>query len=1080
MTSKFFIDRPIFSSVISIVIVLAGLVAVGVLPIAQYPQISPPTITISANYPGASAETLAQTVAAPIEEQLNGIENMAYFSSSSSSDGSMSISVVFDVDANQDMALVNVNNRVNIASPRLPEEVRRNGVTVLKRSTDILKVFAFASTNPAHNRLFISNYLSINVVDEIKRLPGVGDVTVFGAQDYSMRIWLKPDRMAQLGVSTSDIANAINAQNSQNAAGKIGQEPALPGQALVYTVNAKGRLLTTEQFGDIIIRANGPNGVLRIKDVARIELGAYNYNQINSLNGRDSIGLGIFLQTGANALEVSNEVETKLAEMKPGFPEGLDYFSPYDTTRFISASIEEVEATLIEAMILVIAVVFLFLQNWRATLIPVIAVPISLVGAFAGLWLFGFTLNTLTLFALVLAIGIVVDDAIVVLENVERLMWEEKLSPYKAAVKAMEEVSGALVAIVLVLCSVFIPVAFLGGIAGALYKQFAVTVAVSVVFSGIVALTLSPALCALLLRDKDADHVGEMLKSRWFWVRWGGKFFRGFNRFFSKLTDSYVATVTKILHHGVLGMLAFLAVIGLLVLLFRVVHTSFVPEEDQGVLVSALMLPNGATLKRTVAMGEGIAKIAEQDPNVRRTFVIAGFDMIGGGNKTNSGTMFYDLYPWKERKVDAQHLVAKFSGVGMAQKDGIALVFSPPPIQGIGSVGGFEVYVQNRVDTNPQHLNNALQDLMNALKQNPKMDPGHINTFFRPDVPQLYVEVDEPKAVSLGLSLADVYATLQSTMGALYVNDFNIGSKVYRVQLQAEAEYRMKPEDLGQVYVRSNTTGAMIPISAISTIKRVYGPEQLERFNGFMAAKITGASKPGVSSGEAIQIVQDTAAKVLPEGYTIAWTGQAYQELRNAGSSSHAFGFAIIMVFLILAALYEKWSLPLAVIMAIPFALMGAMAAVWIRGMPNDIYFQIGLVVLIGLAAKNAILIVEFAAQQYAEGKSAVDAAIEAARLRFRPIVMTSLAFVLGVFPLVKATGAGASARRSMGTGVFGGMIAATFIATLFIPLFFKWMERGKQPVAAGAKKPARPDANLLETDDAPKALDNKEDQHHD
>jgi HAE1 family hydrophobic/amphiphilic exporter-1/multidrug efflux pump len=1034
--SYFFIDRPIFSSVISIVIIIAGLVAANVLPVAMYPQIAPPTIVVVANFPGASAETLARTVAAPIEEQLNGIDDLTYFNSSSTADGQVSITITFRVGSDANMALINVNNRVSIAEPRLPEEVRRNGVVVYKRSTDILKVFAVYSGE--HSRLFLSNYVSINVVDELKRLPGVGDAIVFGALDYSMRVWLKPDRMAQLGVTSTEIAAAIREQNSQNAAGKIGQNPAPDEQMLIYTVNAKGRLLTTEEFGDIIIRAGGPDGILRLKDVARIEMGANNYNQRSLVDGKDSIGLGIFLQTGANALEVSQRVDAKMAEMKQHFPKGVEYISPFDTTRFISASIGEVQWTLFEAALLVIAVVYIFLQSWRATLIPMIAVPVSLIGTFAGLWLFGFSINTLTLFAMVLAIGIVVDDAIVVLENVERLMWEEKMPPRAAAVRAMHEVSSALVAIVLVLCAVFIPVAFLGGIAGQLYKQFAVTVAVSVVLSGVVALTLSPALCALLLKSKHEEH----------------KIFIPFNRLFDRFTRSYTTTVGKILRHGSIGVLALAAVIGVCAYLFHERPSGFVPQEDQGALFSALIMPDGSTLSRTIKLGEAMSAMVKEDPAVERTFIIGGFDMVGG----SKGTMFIDLKDWKERKTQetsVNALVGKFSGMGQTLADGMALVFNPPAIMGLGSVGGFEAYVQNRVDGDPKSLDAVVQELLAALQKHPEFNCGNacrLSTSLRAKVPQLFVEVDEPKAVSLGLSLSDVYATLQSTMGTLYVNDFNRGSKVYRVQLQAESEFRMKPEDFGKIYVKS-AKGAMIPVSAFSTVKRITAAEVVERYNGFLATKVSGEARLGTSSGRVIELVEQTARKILPEGYSLVWTGSAYQEKQDSGSSLHAFAFAVIMVFLILAAQYEKWSLPLAVIMTVPFALMGALIAILFRQMPNDIYFQIGLVVLIGLAAKNAILIVEFAAQRYAEGMKPVDAAIEAARLRFRPIVMTSLAFVLGVFPLVKSTGAGAAARRSMGTGVFGGMIAATFIAILFVPLFFKWLERGKQLAPAGLEE---------------------------
>lgn len=1032
MTSKFFISRPIFSAVLSIVIVIAGLVASSVLPVAQYPKIAPPTVMITATYPGASAETLARTVAAPIEEQLNGVEGLSYFSSTSASSGAITITATFEVGTDVDKATQDVNNRVKAAEARLPEEVRRNGVVVMKRNTDILMVATLYSPDDSRDRLFISNYSSLNVVDELKRLSGVGDVMIFGAQDYSMRIWLKPDRMAQLGVTTSDIASAVRSQNAQNAAGKIGQEPAPAGQQLVYTVTAKGRLLTPEEFGDIIIRAGGAEGVLRLKDVARVELAAYSYDQSATADGRPTVALGIFLQSGANALDTAERTRAKLEELKSRFPGGVDYMIPYDTTRFVDASIDAVVKTLMEAALLVVAVVFLFLQSWRATLIPMVAVPVSLIGTFAGLWLFGFSINTLTLFAMVLAIGIVVDDAIIVLENVERHMSEQKMHPFQAAVAAMREVSSAVVAIVLVLCAVFVPVAFLGGIAGVLYQQFAATVAVAVVISGIVALTLTPALCALLLRPSHRESA----------------LFRPFNRAFEALTSGYTGAVEGILRRGYIGGVVLLAVIAVLVVLFRLVPGSFVPSEDQGVVISALMLPDNASLQRTSVSGAQLSQMFASNPATDHVFVISGRDIIGGSNKPNGGTVFTTFKPWDERSIGAEALAGQFMGMGMGLSDGMALTFNPPPIRGLGSAGGFEVYVQNRDDGDPMKLHEVVQKLIAALKEHKEFT--RISTFFRPTSPQLFVEVDEAKAISLGVPLGSIYETLQSTMGALYVNDFNMTGRAYRVQLQAEPEYRMKPSDIGKVYVRSSSSGKMIPLSALITLKDVVGPEQLERFNGFVSAKLMGASIPGVSSGDAIRIVEEVAAGILPAGYTLAWSGEAFQQLRNAGSSIPALIFGVIMVFLILAAQYEKWSLPLAVILSVPFAMMGALALVFARGMPNDIYFQIGLVVLLGLAAKNAILIVEFAAQKYAEGMGAVEAAVEAARLRFRPIIMTSLAFMLGVAPLAFSTGAGAAARQSMGTGVLGGMLAATFIAPLFVPLFFRWLERGRQSVPVG------------------------------
>ena len=1022
MFSRFFIHRPIFASVISIAIVLAGLMALRALPISHYPDIAPPTVIISANYPGASTETLIRTVAGPIEEQLSGIDNLLYFNATAASNGALTITATFEVGTNVDIATVNVNNRVKIAESRLPDIVRQFGVTVQKRSNDILLVSTVLSPDKSRDSLFLSNYVLINILDELKRIPGVGDATIFGAKDYSMRVWLRPDKMAQLGVTTADISAAINAQNRQNVAGKIGQEPAAQGQQLTYTVTAKGRLTSPEEFGNIVIRSSGPVGTLRLRDVARIELGAANYDANTTLLGNPVSSVGIFLQSGANALETADRVRNKMEELKKRFPSGVDYVVPFDTTKFVNASIREVVHTLGEAMILVAAVVFLFLQNWRATLIPLIAVPVSLIGTFAGLWLCGFSINTLTLFAMVLAIGIVVDDAIVVLENVERLIAERHIPPKQAAVVAMNEVSGAVVAIVLVLCAVFIPVAFLGGIAGKLYQQFAVTVAIAVALSGIVALTLTPALCGVLLRNKHEEPP---------------EIFRPFNEAFARFTTRYTDIVAKTLHHRKIGAAVFGAVIVACLLLYRLVPGGFVPPEDQGYLISALALPDGASLQRTEKAGLSFQENLVKNPAVDKVFVIAGNDIIGGGMRSNAGTVFIPLKDWSVREQDSNALAKLFTGLGMTLRDGMAIVFNPPAIRGIGSAGGFEFYVQARGDASVKNLAKVTASMVEALKQQPELTG--INTFFRPTSPQIHVEVDEAKAASLGITVADAYQSLQATLGSLYVNDFNISGRTFRVQMQSDAPYRARPNDIGQIYVRASS-GAMVPVSALVRTTPVVGPEQLERFNGYLSAKILGNAQPGISSGEAIQAVIETAEKTLPAGYELAWSGQAFQQIRAGNTSGIAFVFGIVMVFLILAAQYERWSLPLAVILSVPFALFGALLAVLLRGMPSDIYFQIGLVVLVGLSAKNAILIVEFAAQKRAEGMAPMDAALQAARLRFRPIVMTSLAFILGVFPLVVSTGAGSAARRSMGTGVFGGMLASTFIATIFVPMFYIWL----------------------------------------
>ena len=1026
--SRFFIERPVFATVLALILLIAGLVSAGTLPVAQYPEIAPPTVTITATYPGASAETLARTVAAPIEEQLSGVENLLYFNSSSASNGQTTITATFEVGTDIDKATFNINNRVQLATPRLPDEVRRNGVQVAKRSTNFLLVVALNSPDNSRDTLYLSNYATQNVLDELKRVPGAADVFIFGARDYSMRLWLKPDRMAALGVTPADIAAAVGAQNAQFAAGKIGAPPALPGQQLEYTVTARGRLVDAEEFGDIVLRSAGAQGVLRLKDVARIELGAQNYDQSNSVNGRPAIALAVLLASGANALDTAAAVKAKMVELKSErFPAGVDYLIPYDTTLFVSASIKEVLTTIVEAALIVLAVVFVFLQTWRATLIPMLAVPVSLIGTFAGLKLFGFSINTLTLFAMVLAIGIVVDDAIVVLENVERLIREEKLPPMHAAIEAMREVQGAVIGIVLVLAAVFIPVAFLGGIAGQLYRQFAVTVTVAVVLSGVVALTLTPALCALLLKPEHGARSERL--------------FKPFNTAFGWITRRYLGAVNLAMRQRLVSLLLFAAMLGAVAWLLAKVPGSFVPPEDQGFIIAAAQLPDGATLERTAATTDRLRLMLKDNRAISNIFIVNGFDLIGGGSKSSAATLFMPMVPWEQRQQTSMQLAGQVSGMGfMALPDGIAFAFNPPPIQGLGQAGGFEVYVQGRGDADPKRLAEVTQAFMAALAARPELTPP--NTFYRPTVPQLRVEVDREKAIALGVPVAEVFAALQAQMGSLYVNDFNKAGRTYRVTMQADAAYRARPEDLGRLYVRSASSGQMVPLKALISVDSIVGPEQIERYNRYIAAKVFGNAKPGYSSGEAIAAVEQVARQVLPPGYAIEWTGQAFQEKRTGSASIFAFGFALVMVYLILAALYERWGVPLAVLLAVPFALLGALGFVFLRGMENDIYFQIGLVVLIGLAAKNAILIAEFAMQGMEAGMSAMEAAADAARLRFRPIIMTSLAFVFGVVPLVLTSGAGAAARQSMGSGVFGGMIVATFVAPVFVPLFFTLLAR--------------------------------------
>ncbi|KMN83289.1 HAE1 family hydrophobic/amphiphilic exporter-1/multidrug efflux pump [Chromobacterium alkanivorans] len=1033
MFSAFFIRRPIFASVISIVITLAGLAALKALPIEQYPEIVPPMISVSASYPGASAEVIANTVASPLEQAINGVDDMLYVQSTSSSSGKLSLSVTFKIGTDADQATINVNNRVQSVLSQLPEEVRRQGVNVTKKSSAFLQVISLFSPDKTYDTLFISNYALLNVVDELKRVPGVGDVINFAGQDYSMRVWLKPDRLAQLKLTPSDVAAAIREQNAQFAAGKVGAEPVKGKQDFTYTVTTQGRLSEPEEFENIIVRSNPDGSAVRLKDVARVELGALSYDFTGTHNGRPTIPIGIFLAPGANQLATAQAVEQTMQKLAVGFPKGLNYAIPYDTTKFVEVSIKEVYSTLGEAMVLVFLVVFLFLQNWRATLIPCLAVPVSIIGTFAGMYAFGFTINTLTLFGLVLAIGIVVDDAIVVLENVERLMTQEKLSPLQASFKAMDEVSGALVAIVLVLCSVFIPVAFLGGIAGQMYKQFAITIAVSVSISGLVALTLTPALCALLLKEGHQHPA---------------RFFVWFNNWFDRLTQGYSRGVVFLIKRSAVGILLFAGLIAICVGLFRIIPSSLAPDEDQGYIIAAAFLPDGASMQRTSATMTKLDAMTSKNPAVQDVMSFAGFDILTGGNKTNAGVSFITLKPWDERKapnLSSQAVVGDTFAKGMMGiTDGIVLAFNPPPISGMSNTGGFEAYVQSRGGASSVELGEVTKKLVAAAAKRPELKG--VQTTFSASVPQIYVKLDRAKAKSLGVPVNTVFDTMQSTFGALYVNDFNKFGRTFRVQLQSEADFRTRVEDLRNIYVRSQD-GNMIPLTALVTIKQTTGPESLERFNIFPAAKLVGGPAPGFSSGEALNVLEAVAKETLPDGYTLAWTGSAFQEKSTSGSSAVVFGFGMIMVFLILAAQYERWSLPISVLMAVPFAMFGALMANWMRGLANDVYFQVALVTLIGLSAKNAILIVEFAVQQMEEeGLSVVEAAIAAAKLRFRPIVMTSLAFVLGCMPLAISSGAGSASRHSIGTGVVGGMLAATFIATFFIPMFFMLIMKFSKP----------------------------------
>ncbi len=1020
MISRFFIDRPIFAAVLSIFIIIAGLAAIRVLPIAQYPEIAPPVVTVRAIYPGASAQVLEQTVAAPLENQINGVENMLYMNSTSTAQGVVEIRVTFDIGTDVDTAALNVNNRVKQVEPRLPQEVRRQGVTVEKGSSSFLQVLAFTSPEGRHDDLFISNYVTLNVLDSLKRVRGTTNVQIFGAKDYAMRIWVQPDRMAQLKVTSNDLIRVLNEQNAQFAAGKIGQSPSGGPQELVYTITTKGRLTEPREFENIVVRANADGSVLRLKDVARVELGAKDYEFMGRVNGKSATLVGIFLQPNANALATADRVKAEMTRLAAAYPQGLQHHVVYDTTRFVEVSIREVVKTLAEAMALVFLVVFLFLQNWRATLIPFAAVPVSLIGTFAGLVLLGYSINTLTLFGMVLAIGIVVDDAIVVLENVERIMREEHLDAREAAFKAMREVTSPIIAIVLTLCAVFVPIAFLGGLTGELYRQFAVTISIAVVISGLVALTLTPSLCALILKR---DH------------REPGRFFRWFNRCFLRITGRYVDGVTWMLRRGAVGAVLFIGMVAVTFGLWRITPGSLVPDEDQGYYIAAVFLPDGATLERTDKVVNEVVNIIKSNPANENAVAFTGMDFLGGGFRNSAATIFVTQKHWDERTVATPQLVGEFFMKTGHIKEALVLGFAPPPIFGLGSAGGFEFYLQNRGEGGPARLFEVTQQLLGAVAKDGSF--GHVNTLWRANVPQLYVETDREKAKTAGVSLDELYGTLAATLGTYYVNDFNKYGRTWQVLMSAEPAYRKRPEDISAMFVRSDQ-GRMVSLASLATVNYSSGPDSLDRFNNLPAVKIFGSALPGISSGQAIERMEKIARETLPPEFTFDWGGASFQEKRSGGTSVIALGLAALMVFLILAAQYDRWSLPLSVMLALPFGTFGALAAVWLRGFTNDVYFQIGLVTLLGLAAKNAILIVEYAVLKKHEGYSTSAAAIEAARLRFRPILMTSLAFILGVMPLAFSTGAGAGARHSAGTGVMGGMLAATFLAIFFIPWFYK------------------------------------------
>ncbi len=1038
MSPTFFIDRPIFASVLSIIIVVVGLVAMQVLPIAQFPEITPPMVQIEADYPGASAEVVAESVARPIELELPGIDNLLYFESTSTNDGHMTIRLTFEIGTNVDIAQVQTQNRQALAVPRLPPEVVRQGITVKKMSPDLLAVAVLQSSDPQHDAFFLANYAILRIIDNIKRLPGVGDALVFGQQDYSMRLILNPVRMAQLSLTPTDIATVVREQNRDFPAGTVGREPTPNGTELTLPLMTDGRMSDVREFEEMIVRALPNGSMVRLKDVAKVELGAQSYVLEGRYNGKPTALLITFLLPGANALDTMKRMRQEMDRLAEIFPAGVTYDIPYDTTRFVEVSIKEVITTIGEAMVLVILVVYIFLQSWRATLIPAVAAPISLIGTFASMAAFGFSINTLTLFGLVLAIGIVVDDAIVVVENVERHM-ADGLSPKDAAKKAMGEVTGPVIAIVLVLCAVFVPVAFLGGITGQLYKQFAITIAVSVAISGFVALTLSPALCALVLKPSHGPRRGV---------------FGLFNRLFERIQIRYAQTVGFALRHIVLSLVMFGVVIGGAAGLFKIIPMSFLPEEDQGYFITVAQLPDGASKRRTDAVLDKIEQYYMSLPAVYGTQTLSGQNFVFNTRGTNTATMFTPLEHWDERKGKQDHVQAIIAGAFrefMKIPEALILPFNAPSIRGLGATGGFSLQLQDPAGGDFGKFAAVIQEFVTKAGQDPAI--GAINTSFRVSAPRVHAKVNRERAKALGVPISEVFDTLQAYFGNLYINDFVKFGRVYRVQTEAEPRYRSSAADISKIYVRSlrGQDSAMIPLDTVVTTTYAAGPDPVTHFNGFNTALVLGSAATGYSSGQALDALERVAREVLiPQGFDSDWSGLSYQERKAGAQSVVAFAFGLLMVFLVLAAQYESWTVPFAVILAVPFGVFGALLAVWLSGMTNDIYFQIGLVTLIGLAAKNAILIVEFANQRSEHGLSLMDAAIEAARLRFRPIIMTSMAFILGVVPLVTAAGAGAASRHSIGIGVFGGMLAATFLAIFFVPLFFVLigkLSRRKEPV---------------------------------
>jgi len=1049
---NFFIERPVFSSVIALVITLVGALAMLRLPIAQYPQVVPPQVTVSAAFPGANANVVAQSVAAPIEQQVNGATDMIYMGSKSGNDGSYSLTVTFDVGTDQNIDAVDVQNRVAVAQSQLPGDVIRNGITIRKASSDFLEVIALTSPEHRYDSVFLSNYALLNLYDALGRIPGVGTVRIFGERDYSMRIWLDPDKMARLGVTTTDIAGVINEQNVVAPAGSIGLPPVPAGQEMQYSVLVKGRLAEVSEYENMVVRA-GPEGqIVRLKDVASVELAAADY----SINGAaDKLGaalIGIFLQPNANALDTAKLVKQVMDDQAKRFPPGMVYSIPYATTPFVTESLKEVVKTLFIAFALVVLVVYLFLQTWRATLIPIMVVPVSLVGTFAAFAALGFSINTLTLFGLVLAIGIVVDDAIVVVEAVQQRLDAQQMTPVEAAKSAMADVGAPVIAIALVLAAVFVPVAFLGGLTGQLYKQFALTLAVAVILSAICALTFTPAMCALLLRPAAATRPR---------LRAVGWFFARFNRAFERSRQGYLDGVSRLARHTLLVAATFAVLLVAVWGLIATRPTGLVPAEDQGYLLALVTLPPAASLERTTAAMSQLVQIADGVPGVDGTVYISGFNLLTSQSVSYNGTAFIRLKPWSERKGSAQTanglvpaLMGRLNGM---IKDAQVLVLNPPPIRGLATTGGFTFVLQDRTGGDLNRFSQVLQDFLGRARKQPGV--GFVYSGFDPRVPQIEYDVDRDKVKSLGVLLSDVFFTLQTFLGGYYVNDFNLYGRTYRVMAQAVGKDRTLPEDVNRFYVRS-AAGAMVPLSTLVKIKSINGPQYFERYNVYRAATINGTSAPGYSSGQTIAAMENLA-RSLPSGFSYEWSEATYQEKQTGGQTGYIFALSLAFVFLVLAALYESWAMPVAILLVIPFGVLGAFLGLVLRGLDNNVYTQIALIMLIGLAAKNAILIVEFAKLRREQGEGIVQAALDGAKLRLRPILMTSFAFVFGAVPLALALGAGAGARQSIGTAVVFGMLIATLVGVFYIPVFYVMLQRlseRRSPFArSDESRPSRP-----------------------